>query len=214
MVVAGDDSASGRGAAVSDAVRMIADLQRLRGPLRIAVRETEDGLGIYIPPARRFGIVPFLLVWLCGWAAGEWFVLAELVFGGINASDLFLLVWLVPWTVAGLGTIWIICWQFFGEERLYFTADALVRDWKMLWFGARRIVSGRDIRSVVVDGKISNDVAGFGTVKVETSGKTMRIGSGLPEYEGQLVATLIRGAADGKPDDGPADAEMTQTPVR
>lgn len=181
------------GAGGSRTVRMIADLQRLRGPLRIAVRETRDGLGIHIPPARKWAAVVFIAVWLCGWAAGEVFAISEFLGGGFPA--LFLIIWLVPWTLAGLGCMWVIGWQLFGVERLYFTAGALVREWSMLGFGGQRMLHGADIVSVKIDGNVTNDIAGVGVVRVETAGKTMRIGNGLPDYEAQLVAALIREAA-------------------
>ena len=177
----------------SSTVRMIADLQRLRGPLRLSVRETADGLGIHIPPARKWPMVLFIAVWLCGWAAGEVFAISELLSGGI--AGLFLIIWIVPWTIAGLACMWVIGWQLFGVERLYFTAGALVREWSMLGFGGQRMLQGADIVSVKVDNNVSNDIAGIGVVKVTTAGKTMRIGNGLPDYEAQLVAELIREAA-------------------
>lgn len=170
-------------------------MERLRGKLRISVRKTEDGLGIHIPPARRLGPVAFLSLWLCGWAAGEFFALRELFSGGIGVPDLFLLVWIVPWTLGGAGVVWVIAWQLFGVERLFFTADALVREWNLLWTGGRRVVHGADIVSVKVDDKMSNDLAGLGSINVATTGRSMRIGSGLERYEAELVAILIEDAA-------------------
>ncbi len=180
---------------------MIADIERLRGKLRISVRQTEDGLGIHIPPARRAGPVLFLMVWLCGWAAGEYFALGEMLSGGIGVTDLFLLIWLVPWTIGGCGVLWVIGWQLFGVERLFFTSGALVREWTMLGFGGRRVVHDEEIVSVKADGKSVDDLAGFGTIKVKTTGRSLRIGSGLPPYEAALVADLIRDAA-GAPEVG------------
>ena len=161
----------------------------------MSVRSTGDGLGIHIPPSRRLGAVAFLSFWLCGWAAGEYFALGELLSGGFSVPDLFLIVWIVPWTIAGAGVLWVIAWQLFGVEQLFFTAGALVREWRLLWMGRRRVVPGADILSVKVDGKMRNDLAGLGSVIVETSGRTMRIGSGLDAYEAELVATLIEDAA-------------------
>jgi len=190
-----DDEETGAASSTSATVRMIADLQRLRGPLRIAVRQTQDGLGIHIPPGRQLPVVIFMILWLGGWAAGEYFALGELFSSGFRLPGLFILVWLVPWTIAGAAVLWVICWQLFGVERLFFTAGALVREWSLLGFGRRRVLQGADIVSVKADGKASNDLAGFGTIKVKTTGRTLRIGSGLPDYEAELVAELIREAA-------------------
>lgn len=174
--------------------RLVSDIERLRGPLRISVRQTEDGLGIYIPPPRNIFAVGFLMAWLCGWAVGEYFAASELVRGGIGLSDLFLLIWIIPWTIGGMGVLWVILWQLFGQERLFFTAGALVREWSLLGQSRSRAVLGKEIVSVKVDGP-GGDLGGLGTIKVETSGKSMRIGSGLDRHEAELVATLIRDQA-------------------
>lgn len=204
MVVSGEGTAE-TDDAPSGAARLIADTERLRGKLRITVRHTEDGLGIHIPPARQLPVVAFMLLWMGGWAAGEYFAIGELLSSGFRLPGLFVLLWLVPWTLGGAGVFWVICWQLFGVERLFFTAGALVREWSLLGFGGRRVLHGSDIVSVSVDDKASNDLAGFGTIKVGTAGRTMRIGSGLPDYEAQLVAELIRQAVAGneRPDNAP-----------
>lgn len=193
-----------------DVDRLIADVERLRGTLRIAIRRTEDGLGIHIPPARRLGIVAFLSLWLCGWAAGLFFAVGELFRGGIGIPDLFLLFWIVPWTLGGLGVLWVVAWQLFGVERLFFTANSLVREWSVPGFGRRRVVHGADIVSVKADAKMSNDLAGLGSIVVKTTGKSMRIGSGLESYEAELVVLLIEDAAmagRGEHATGPGTAE-------
>ena len=188
-----------------DIDKLIADVERLRGKLRISVLRTGDGLGILVPPARRFAPVAFLLFWLCGWAMGEYFALSELLRGGLSAPDLFLLIWLVPWTLGGAGVLWVVGWQLFGVERLFFTANALVREWSLLGMGNRRVVHGAEFVSVKVDGKMSSDLAGIGSVQVTTTGKPMRIGSGLDRYEAELVASLIEGAASAARSPEPPD---------
>ena len=167
----------------------------MHGQLRIAVRTTEDGLGIYIPPARRSGPTAFLSFWFCGWAAGEYFALGELLGGGFRITNLFLNIWVVPWSLAGAAVAWVLAWQLFGTERLYFTADTLVREWSILGFGRSRMLAGSQIVSVKVDKSASHDLAGIGTIKVLTDGKTMRIGAGLEKHEAELVAALIEAAA-------------------
>ncbi|MBX3580953.1 MAG: hypothetical protein KF810_03535 [Rhizobiaceae bacterium] len=175
--------------------RLVSEMVRLRGPLRISVRQTTDGLGIHIPPSRQVAPILFIIFWLCGWAVGEYFAIGELASSGFGFPGIFILVWLIPWTLAGAGCVWVILWQLFGTENLYFTAGALVREWRLLFQGRRRVVMASEIMSVKVDGP-GGDVAGLGTIKVETTGKSMRIGSGLDHNEAEFVASLIRGQAE------------------
>lgn len=193
MVVDSREGTEGEQKLASSAAKMVADLQRLRG-LRLSVRETSDGLGIHIPPARNLLAVSFMSLWLVGWAAGEHFALSEMFGNGVSIPGLFLLVWLVPWTIGGIAVLWVIIWQLFGVERLYFTAGALVRQWSALGIGRTRVVDGTEIVSVLVDRGGGNDLAGFGVIKVKTTGRTMRIGSGLDRYEADLVAAVINEA--------------------
>jgi len=54
----------------------------------------------------RWGVVAFLIFWLCGWAMGEVFALGALFSGGTPwPVKLFLLVWVVFWTIGGLAAI-------------------------------------------------------------------------------------------------------------
>ncbi|WP_127523131.1 hypothetical protein [Mesorhizobium sp. Z1-4] len=193
MVV--NDGASTDASEADDVGRLIADIERLRGGLRISVRRTADGLGVHIPPSRKILAVLFLSFWLCGWAVGEYFVLREIIRSGFSGPNFFLIAWIVPWTVGGVTVLWTILWQLFGVERLFFTANALVREWGLLSFRGKRIVEGSDIREVSVVKGASNDLAGIGTIKVTTAGRAMRIGSGLSDYEAELVAKLVRDAA-------------------
>ena len=171
--------------------RLIADAERLYGKLRIAILNTPDGLGIHIPPKRSIGLVLFLLVWLGGWAAGERFALTELWQSGFRLPGVVLLIWIIPWTIGGLAVIWLVLWQLLGTERLFFTGGALVRELSILGFVRRRVLMAEDIRSVDAD-SAGNDLAGLGTIKVRTSEKTMRIGSGLEAREAAIVAEVIR----------------------
>ena len=85
--------------------RLVADMQRLYGPLRISVRQTEDGLGIYIPPSRKIATILFLMLWLCGWAAGQYFAVGELWRSGFRLPGVVLIIWIIPWTLGGMGVV-------------------------------------------------------------------------------------------------------------
>ena len=69
---------------------------------RITIRETLDGLGIYNPARRNIVLVLFLMLWLTGWAFGEYFALSQILRGGNLVGSLFLLVRGAFWTLGGL----------------------------------------------------------------------------------------------------------------
>lgn len=206
MVVGEGQEAPSAASRWTEADRLIADTERLHGPLRIFVRRTDDGLGVHIPPQRSIAVLLFLSVWLCGWAAGEHFAYREIAGSGFRLPGILILVWAVPWTAGGLAVVWVVLWQLFGRESLFFTAGALVREWSLLWQNRRRVVMGSDILSVKADGP-GGDLWGLGTIKVRiANGRQMRIGSGLDVKEAELVAALIEEhARSGSPAAGPDD---------
>lgn len=181
-----------RAARAAEVDRLVADMERLRGPLRIAVRHTDDGLGLYIPPPRQAMPLIVMGLWLVGWFWGLYSATALLT--GVGPAAGFT-IWFVTWLAVGAFIVWVIFWQLFGEERLFFTSGALVREWSVPGYGRRKVVAGSDIRSVTTSGKVRNDPAGLGTVKLATTGRTMWVGSGLAPHEAQFVAELILTAA-------------------
>jgi hypothetical protein len=189
VVVGGNKLSPASDEKVAEVEQRIADLQRFRLPLRITVRQTEDGLGISIPPQRSVPLVGFLLVWLAGWSFGMRFGLASV--STFRMPDLLFLIWSIPWTASGLAVLYVALWQLFGREQLFFTAGALVREWWMPGLRRRRVVMGSEIREVTVK-RPENDLAGLGTIQVKTATGSFWIGSGLGHHEAELVADLIR----------------------
>lgn len=89
-------------------------------PWRITVRKTADGVGVYNPTRRKLGLVIFMVFWLCGWSAGEWFALSEILRPGSPlVVDLFLLVWVSLWTLGGLAVLAVVAWNLVGVEKLF-----------------------------------------------------------------------------------------------
>ena len=71
-------------------------------------------------------LVLFLLLWLGGWSVGEYFAVTEIMRKGNILTDVFLLIWVTFWTIAGAACWWIVLWNLFGSERLFVTSGALV----------------------------------------------------------------------------------------
>ncbi len=175
-------------------------------PQRITIRETADGLGVHVPSVKQIPVILFVLVWLCGWAAGEWFALSEIFRAGFSAADIFLIVWLTVWTIAGAGVVYAVLWQLFGSERLFITAGALVIDRgfgtlrrKKVW-GPGEAARFRKAGSTMRKGRL---VAGRG-IAFEAGGATRSFGAGLSDEETRIVlAAIARHLPDAMPDTAP-----------
>lgn len=121
---------------------------------------TVEGLEIRLCPrgAGRFFSAAFLLVWLCGWAAGEAFAIWILVMGAsalvtgapLNpggdpltagpalAAGAFLLFWLSIWTLGGVGAIAALFQMLWAEDRLIAGGGTLTLRWSRGPFRGRR----------------------------------------------------------------------------
>lgn len=72
----------------------------------VSIEQGFDGKSILIPPAKRsfsdISSTLFLVFWLCGWAAGEYFVSLALLKNGLSGTGWFFAAWLGGWTVGGV----------------------------------------------------------------------------------------------------------------
>jgi hypothetical protein len=106
---------------------------------RAIVTDTSAGLEITIPAKRSLPQLFFMGLWLAGWSAGETVVIQQLTSGGPRSiADLFLLGWLVAWTVAGgvVAHSWL--WTAFGRERMVLRPAVLSLQRKILGIGRTR----------------------------------------------------------------------------
>ncbi len=76
--------------------------------------DAEEGISLYwYDPENsgcaRYFTVAFLAFWLCGWLAGESFVIWAIVFGEVPLVVLgFLIVWLIGWTFGGVTALFAL----------------------------------------------------------------------------------------------------------
>jgi hypothetical protein len=166
---------------------------------RIAFRRTEDGIGVYNPTRRRLGIVAFMLVWLCGWGAGEWFALSQLLDSGTPlAANLFLLVWVSLWTVAGIVVLLIVLWQLVGVEKLFLIeGGGIVTERGFGPVTRRRIFRVDEVSEVSLaqqqpQSASASAITTAGAVQFLAGGKRHSFGIDLDEEEADRVATLMR----------------------
>lgn len=165
-------------------------------PWRVTFRKTADGIGVYNPTRRRLALVAFLLVWLGGWAAGEWFALSEILRSGSPlAVDLFLIVWASIWTLGGLGVLAVVGWQLFGVEKLFLIEGGGIVTQRGLGPITRRRVFRVDQVSEIgpAGEKREGDVVfSRGAVRFLADGKPQSFGIELDEEEADRVVILMR----------------------
>ncbi len=141
---------------------------------RIEVRDEGGTVPVLVLRPRgvvRFFIAGFLLLWLCGWAAGEgfalWFVGAAIKGllrsgdatralpnpGGFSAAGLlailaFISLWLALWTFGGIAALIELLRLLWGNDRLQFAPDRWSWTRGIGPFGVERSVDPRTLTGV------------------------------------------------------------------
>lgn len=168
--------------------------------------------------AGRFVGAAFLSVWLCGWAAGEAFVLFVLGAGAVAlatgqpvmgrdqpltlgpalAVGAFLTVWLTFWTLGGIAAMreWLrLVW---AEDRLAVSAEGLWLSRRLGPFRSTRRLAGADLRRVFVQPRRS-------TLMAETDAGVVELTNlGTVQERTDAAAHLRRALAP--PDERPGTA--------
>ncbi|MEA5390949.1 hypothetical protein VB738_06705 [Cyanobium gracile UHCC 0139] len=129
----------------------------------------------------RFVVAAFLLLWLCGWLAGEVFALWILwkLVGAFLASGegalpvaLFLLVWLGLWSLGGAAALRALLRALWSEDRLTLAADGMLeRQVQRGPFRRRRVLPLREIRRF----QLRRADVGGGPLVAELSGGSLDI---------------------------------------
>lgn len=166
----------------------------------------------------------FLLFWLCGWAAGEFFAcwaLIAMVFGNGFGGGFewfavgFLLFWLTFWTIGGVTAILALAALIRGPrpERIILAPELLSYDAGTAFFHNPDENSKRSFRSYWNARPQEFARAGLGTIRLERVGERQRlsidvgaerieIGPTLKEPEREWLAQVLRawaGQSDATP---------------
>ena len=97
---------------------------------RIIVTDDEiAGFRISIEHPRRWAMMILFSVWLVGWAGGETAAILTFVTGHPymkGGPSIFLLFWLVIWTIGGFNAVFAWLWSFAGREAILIDDRAMV----------------------------------------------------------------------------------------
>ncbi|MBW0002346.1 MAG: hypothetical protein JO216_02560 [Hyphomicrobiales bacterium] len=158
---------------------------------------------ISLKPPRNSLTTLFLLAWLGGWTYGGIMAAKQLT----STFQLFVAFWLVAWAVAWLWAGASLAWQFSGREILRVVGSDLEVIYTVLGFSKRMLFRGADIRDFTVNSNPYPDQyrginrgiglpfgAGnkTGCLKFNYGSRTVYLGAGHDEAEGQMILGLLR----------------------
>ncbi|HEV2701944.1 MAG TPA: hypothetical protein VGV09_09965 [Steroidobacteraceae bacterium] len=170
---------------------------------RYRLDATAAGVRAVIPAPRRWLVVVFLSLWLCGWVFGEFSVAPELLSSDSKAPVAFLTFWLLGWTIGGLVVVTTLLWQLFGVESVEVGPMALSYRAEVFGIGRTREFRVADIRRLrAVDfaqGLFMNRRLpvpplfgrGYGPLAFDYGARTYRIAPSLDEAEARLLVNEI-----------------------
>lgn len=159
---------------------------------RIAIRRTEDGLGIHVPTRRNIALAVVLSLWMVGWYFGARFAIGEIFGGAPWPAKIFMVFWMAIWSAGGLGVCTVVLWQFFGVERLFIINGVLVTEQNLGRFRRRKLVPLSSVTKVRENlGKYANPGAGGGEIVYHVDGKPRSFGVGLSRAERDAVLKAI-----------------------
>lgn len=165
-----------------------------RKAARITIRETADGLGIHNPARRNLWLLAFMMVWLTGWAAGEYFAVSQILRGRLAGPDGFLVVWLVFWSLAGAGALAVVGWQARGVERLFFTGGHLVTETGFAGLSRRRVYPAAEVVDLRAEPSGHHEIGApwtKGSVRFAVGGRERSFGIQLDDAEAAAVLAAL-----------------------
>lgn len=166
-------------------------------PSRIQVVHEAGRLLVTIPTARSWVAVPFLTLWLCGWAMGEGFAIRQILSGRTpGPAQAFLAVWLLGWTVGGGAALLALLWNLVGREVITVDGRTLAVRRVIGTFGPSREYDLASITNLRAEpgpfgglrATSSLPTSRFGAIAFDYGARTHRFGVAL---EGEDVTKLI-----------------------
>jgi len=170
---------------------------------RAQVERTGLGLAITIPARKNWFAIPFLLFWLIGWLFGEVTVTAELLANNPNTPDLFLVVWLLMWTMGGGFAIVALFWMLAGKHIITQLPGFLRVENKVFGWGTQKDYDISKIRnfrplnltkSSLFSFGWNMELWGFGKghIAFDYGMKTIKIAPFIDEPEAQYIIEKFR----------------------
>jgi hypothetical protein len=157
------------------------------------VQELGDRLIIRFRPHRSWGAITVLLVWLTFWTFGGFAAFGAL-FGADPGERACLLLWLCGWAAGECSVATIIAWQLSGEELLTVTGEQLEVRKEIGRFARSKvyeIARVEDVEAARVPTDEEERSRKDFSLRVSYDDKKIRIGEGMGEREAKYVASVV-----------------------
>ena len=170
---------------------------------RAVIRQEYNSMVVEIPAKRHWAHILFMMVWLGGWAVGEYFAVNTLLSSdGPLFANAFILFWLVGWTFGGGVAFYTVLWQLIGREIISVESGLLTIKRSVFGLGSTRKFETGSIKNmhVIPDQEISipgiynKKLSGRqgGKIRFDYGMKTIRFGMDIEEPEANMIIDRLR----------------------
>lgn len=172
---------------------------------RAIIQDNFTDLQIIIPAKRNWFLLIFVGAWLFCWSLGEIFALGMVV--GVLSGDpvgLFVLFWLIGWTVGGFFVFRTFLWNLMGKEVITVGQGQLSIDKKGALLFKPKVYNLNEVRNIRVHddnaafgpfGGRRNDFGAFnsgGTIRFDYGLKTVKFANGIDEAEAKFILDKLK----------------------
>lgn len=170
------------------------------------IQDNFTEIQITIPVKRHWFTILFIGAWLGGWLIGESFAIAAVTnLFGDNPAGLFILFWLIAWTVAGFFVFRAFLWMLKGKEIITVGQGRLSIARKGVLFSRPKVYDLNEVKNLRVQedktdiGEIfsgrRSDLGPFklgGKIRFEYGLKTVKIANGIDEAEARFIIDKLK----------------------
>jgi len=167
------------------------------------IEKTFNELKIIIPSEKNWFFQIFGTAWMGGWFFGFIMVSEKIFFSEISYSgaNLFVLFWLIAWTVGGLIVARALLWGYFGQEKFMTDRSEVFFEKTVFGMGKKMRLDISEIKNfrveIIIDSESrrKNDTSwglGGGKIKFDYGLKTYSFGLSVDDAEAEYIVGLLK----------------------
>ncbi|MCB0661653.1 MAG: hypothetical protein KDC24_02845 [Saprospiraceae bacterium] len=170
---------------------------------KATILERKGILEISVPSKKNWFILILGVAWQGGWYFGFINALDAFSFDqpGFEGIDGFMLVWLLGWSIAGIGVVIMLFWGFFGKERIIHNQRHLDFERTVFGLGLKKKLETKHLKNFrhekVDEGLFGGNRwsiwgLGPGKIKFDYGMKTYSFGLGVDDAEANYLVDLLK----------------------